>query len=116
VSGKHRTPHVAILVTAVLSVLICVYAAAFAVITSISTICLYLAYGIPIWLNARKRQVTPAMAPWNLGRWSPLVNWIAIVWIVVICIIFLLPPNELVLYTMVGVALFLAVYWKMRGR
>lgn len=114
VSGRHRTPHIAIIVTAVLSVLICLYAAAFAVITSISTICLYLAYGIPIWLNARNRQVTPANAPWNLGRWSPLINWIAIVWIVVITVIFMLPPNELVLWTMLGVAAFLAVYWKLR--
>ncbi|HEV7922855.1 MAG TPA: amino acid permease [Thermoanaerobaculia bacterium] len=114
VSGRHRTPHVAIIVTAVLSVLICLYAAAFAVITSISTICLYLAYGIPIWLNARNRQVTPELAPWNLGKWSPLINWIAIVWIVVITIIFMLPPNELVFWTMLGVAAFLAVYWKLR--
>ena len=114
VSGRHRTPHVAILVTAVLSVLICVYAAAFAVITSISTICLYLAYGIPIWLNARNRQVTPANAPWNLGRWAPLINWIAIVWIVVITVIFMLPPNQLVFWTMLGVAAFLAVYWRLR--
>ncbi|HKO54496.1 MAG TPA: amino acid permease [Thermoanaerobaculia bacterium] len=114
VSGRHRTPHIAIIVTAVLSVLICLYAAAFAVITSISTICLYLAYGIPIWLNARNRRVTPDMAPWNLGRWSPLVNWIAIVWIVIITVIFMLPPNQLVLWTMLGVAAFLAVYWRLR--
>jgi amino acid transporter len=114
VSGRHRTPHVAIIVTAVLSVLICLYAAAFAVITSISTICLYLAYGIPIWLNARNRRVTPELAPWNLGRWSPLINWIAIVWIAVITVIFMLPPNQLVFWTMLGVAAFLAVYWRLR--
>ena len=35
--------------------LICLYAAAWFVVTSISTICLYLAYGIPILLNLRNR-------------------------------------------------------------
>ncbi|HEY4641442.1 MAG TPA: amino acid permease, partial [Thermoanaerobaculia bacterium] len=100
VSGKHQVPHVAILVTSVLSVLICVYAAAWFVVTSISTICLYLAYGIPIFLKLRHGM--KAEHPWSLGRFSPVVNVIAIVWIVVIAIVFMLPPNELVLWTMLG--------------
>ena len=122
VSGKHQTPHVAILVTSILSVLLCIYAAAFAVITSISTICLYLAYGIPILLNARNRLrrrgewVTRETAPWNLGAWSPLVNAIALAWIAVIAVVFLLPPNELVLWTMVALAVVLAVYYALRRR
>jgi amino acid transporter len=116
VSGMHRTPDVAIVVTAILSVLICIYAAAWYVVTSISTICLYLAYGIPILLNFRKRQVTPANAPWNLGRWSPLVNAVALVWIAVITIVFMLPPNELVLWTMLGTALALTAWWALSAR
>jgi amino acid transporter len=116
VSGMHRTPDVAIVVTAILSVLICIYAAACYVVTSISTICLYLAYGIPILLNFRKRQVTPANAPWNLGRWSPLVNAVALVWIAVITIVFMLPPNELVLWTMLGTALALTAWWALSAR
>jgi amino acid transporter len=76
VGGRHHTPHVAILVTSILSVLVCIYAAAWFVVTSISTICLYLAYGIPILLNARNRLrrrgewITGDLAPWNLGGWS----------------------------------------------
>jgi amino acid transporter len=122
VSGRHQTPHVAIVVTSILSVLLCLYAAAFAVITSISTICLYLAYGIPILLNARNRLrgrgewVTRETAPWNLGRWSPLVNAIALVWIAILTIVFLLPPNELVLWTMLALAAVLALYAALRRR
>jgi amino acid transporter len=101
VSGKHQTPHVAILVTSVLSVFICLYAAAWFVVTSISTICLYLAYGIPILLKLRHGL---AGNPWSLGRWSKLVNVIAIAWIAIITIVFMLPPNELVLWTMLAVA------------
>jgi K+ transporter len=30
--------------------------------------------------------------PWNLGRWSPLVGWVAVGWVIFICILFVLPP------------------------
>lgn len=122
VSGTHRTPAVAIIVTSALSVVICLYAAAWFVVTSISTICLYLAYGIPIYLNARNRRrregefMTKEIAPWSLGRWSPLLNAIAIAWIAFITIIFMLPPNELVLWTMIGVGIALTLYWLLSAR
>src|SRR6185312_4116370 len=73
VSRNYRTPVVAIIVTSALSVAICLYAAAYYVVTSISTIALYLAYVIPIYLNWRNRRkqrgeyVTSVQAPWNLG-------------------------------------------------
>jgi L-asparagine transporter-like permease len=88
------------------------------VITSISTLTLYLAYGIPIYLNWRNRRrgephaATPHTAPWNLGDWGPLVNAVAMAWIAVVTVIFSLPPNELVLWTMLGVAVGLAVAWR----
>jgi len=122
VGVRHQTPSVAIVVTSVLSVLICLYAAAFVVVTSISTICLYLAYGIPIYLNARNRRrrsgewMTPKIAAWNLGRWSRQLNAVAIIWIAVLTIIFMLPPNELVLWTMIGVAIGLVAYWWLSAR
>src|SRR5262249_10856568 len=56
VHAYHRTPIYAILLTSVLAVLITVYAAAYTVVTSISTITLDLAYVIPIWLNWRNRR------------------------------------------------------------
>ncbi len=115
VGGRHRTPYAAILVAAALSVLICVYAAAWFVVTSISTICLYLAYGIPILLHVRNR-LPRAETPWSLGRFGPFVNVIAIVWIAVITVVFMLPPNELVLWTMLFVAAALTVYWLAAAR
>src|SRR5262249_55524517 len=48
VSQRYRTPIPAILITSGLAVLLCVYAAAYTVVTSISTITLYLAYIIPV--------------------------------------------------------------------
>lgn len=117
VSPRYGTPVFAILLTSVLAVLLSVYAAAFTVITSISTITLYLAYGIPIFLNLRNRRrrrgefTSPATAPWNLGRGNQAAGLLAVGWIVVIVVIFSLPPNELVLWTMLSFALLLATYW-----
>jgi amino acid transporter len=122
VSPKYRTPVWSIVITSVLSVLICIYAAAFFVVTSISTITLYLAYMFPIylnWRNKRRRQgefTTRETAPWSMGKWGPLVNVIAIVWVLIISVIFSLPPNELVLWTMVGLAIVLGLYWQLSAK
>ena len=107
-----------ILITSALAVLICLYAAAYSVVTSISTITLYLAYVIPIYLNWRNKRrwrgefITCEMAPWNLGNAGPTVNVIAMLWVTFITIIFSIPPNELVLWTMLLLALTLFVYWR----
>jgi amino acid transporter len=117
VSGRLGTPVYSIVVTSILCVLTSLYAAAFTVLTSISTITLYLAYGIPILLNLRNRRrgrgefTTGATAAWSLARYGNAIAFIALLWIAVITVIFSLPPNELVLWTMLGFALLLVVYW-----
>jgi amino acid transporter len=122
VHPEYRTPVCAIIVTSILAVLLCLYAAASSVITSISTITLYLAYIIPVYLNWRNRRramgefVTPEMAPWNLGRWAAPINFIAICYTAFIVVIFSIPPNELVLWTMLAVALGLLLYWKLYAK
>jgi len=122
VSPRWRTPVWSIVITAALSILVCVYAAAFSVVTSISTIALYLAYGIPIFLNLRNRLrgrgewVTKETAPWNLGRGAAVINGVALGWIALITVVFCLPPNELTLWTMLGVGGMLAVYWAAYAR
>jgi len=122
VHPRRRTPSCAIVVTSVLTLLITAYAAAYSVVTSISTITLYLAYVIPIYLNWRNRRrgrgehTTPVTAPWTLGRAGGAVNLIAIAWVVVITVVFALPPNELVLWTMVLTAAILGMYWRWSAR
>jgi amino acid transporter len=122
VHAQHRTPIVAIVVTSLLAILITAYAAAYTVVTSISTITLYLAYVIPIALNWRNRRrgrgehATPTTAPWSLGRWAPLVNGIAVAWVAFIVVVFALPPNELVLWTMLLLAVALGAYWMLSAR
>jgi amino acid transporter len=112
-----KTPGNAILVTCLLTIVTCLWAAAFSVVTSISTIALYLAYVIPVFLNWRNRRkqkgewVSRENAPWSLGKWSSAINIVAMVWTVFICIVFSIPPNELVLWTMLALAILLAIYW-----
>ena len=122
VSARYRTPVWAILIPSVLAVLISLYAAAYYVITSISTIVLYLAYMIPIYLNWRNKRrgqgefTTPQSAPWSLGRWGKPINAVAIAWTLFITAIFSIPPNELVLWTMLLVAIALGLYWRLYAR
>ena len=122
VSPRHGTPAAAIVATSVLAVLMTAYAAAYSVVTSISTITLYLAYVIPIYLNWRNRRrcrgeyTMPANAPWNLGRLSAVFNVVAILWVAFIAVVFALPPNELVLWTMLAVAFGLAADWRLSAR
>ena len=62
---------------------------AFAAVTSIAVIGLYIAYAVPVFL--RRRNPHFREGPWTLGRWSPFIGWIAVVWVVFIVILFMLP-------------------------
>ena len=63
---------------------------AYFAVTSIAVIGLYIAYGIPILLRLLAGDKFQR-GPWHLGRWSYLVGWIAVIWIVFIAILFVLP-------------------------
>ena len=63
---------------------------AYFAITSIAVIGLYVAYVAPVFLRVRAgSRFQPG--PWTLGRWGPLVGTIATIWVVFICIVFMLP-------------------------
>ena len=63
---------------------------AYAAVISIAVIGLYIAYGIPILLRLRAGD-SFERGPWHLGRWSRPIGIIAVVWIVLISILFILP-------------------------
>jgi amino acid transporter len=66
------------------------YSVAFFAIVSIGTVGLYVAYIIPVFLRLRAGS-TFQVGPWNLGRWSAPIGWIAVVWVVIITILFFAP-------------------------
>ncbi|MEU1817494.1 amino acid permease [Streptomyces roseifaciens] len=63
---------------------------AYAAVTSIATIGLYLAYAAPTLLRLRKGDAFER-GPWHLGRWSKPVGVVAIGWVAVITVLFMLP-------------------------
>ena len=63
---------------------------AYLAVTSVAVIGLYIAYVTPVFLRRLNKSFTPG--PWHLGKWSPVIGWIAVVWVIFICILFVLPP------------------------
>jgi hypothetical protein len=86
---------------------------------ALSTTALYASYALPIYLNVRRaREEGRVRGPWNLGRYSRAVNLLALSWIAVITVLFVLPPSQLAGYTFAGSLFLLFVYWRvyMRAR
>ena len=65
------------------------FSVAFFAIVSIGTVGLYVAYIIPVFLRLRNRDFQ--VGPWNLGKWSKPIGWVAFCWVVLIGIVFFLP-------------------------
>jgi amino acid permease (GABA permease) len=63
---------------------------AYAAVTSIATIGLYIAYVLPTLLR-RIQGKSWQGGRWSLGRWSPLVGWLGIIWVAFISVLFMLP-------------------------
>lgn len=66
---------------------------AYAAVTSIAVIGLYVAYVAPVFLRLRAGKRFQE-GPWSLGRWSKPVGIIATIWVVVIFILFNLPQVQ----------------------
>ena len=81
-------------------------------ITSVSTVMLYWAYGVCIWLGMRGDQGWRDRQTWSLGRWSRPLAWVSVIWIVLFSPVFLYPfalnPAS---WLIVGVSLVLLVVY-----
>jgi amino acid transporter len=120
VSPRYRSPHVAIWISTAAAFVVALWSEAYAVMVALSTIALYTSYALPIFLSARRRRSgeRSSHGPWHLGRYSPLVNAVALAWVAVVTVLFVLPPNELAGYTFAGSLALLTLYWRgyMRSR
>ena len=113
VSPRYRSPHVAVWVSVAAAFAVALWTNAYSAMTALSTIALYASYGLPIWvgLRARRGGRWSSFGPWHLGRWSTAVNVAALVWVCVLTVLFVLPPNELAGYTFGGSLVVLVAYW-----
>lgn len=94
VSPRTRTPVAAVWLAALgalaLGLPYLINTTAYAAVTSIAVIGLYIAYVIPTFLRVRKGGAfTPG--PWHLGRWSRLVGVVSVGWVLAITVLFMLP-------------------------
>jgi len=96
---------------------------AYAAVTSIAVIGLYIAYVMPTYLRLRQGE-SFERGPWHLGRWSYIVGWIAVIWVGIITILFMLPQASPITWlsfnyapVAVGVVLgFAWIYWMVSAK
>ena len=117
VSHRYRTPANSLTAMVVVSWLFSVAAfivgtgTAIVIITAISTIFLYAAYGVVIYLGATT-QGWLSERVWSLGRWSKPIAWISVAWIVVLMVLFSWPTSGNISWPfMVGTVVVLLVYY-----
>jgi amino acid permease (GABA permease) len=91
---------------------------AYAAVTSIAVIGLYIAYVLPTFLRLRAGDRFER-GPWHLGRWSRPIGIIAVTWVVFITVLFMLPqvsPVEVGTFNYTPVAVlavlgFAGIWW-----
>ncbi len=97
--------------------------AAYFAVTSIATIGLYIAYVTPTLLRLRLGD-SFQRGPWHLGRWSYPIGIIAVTWVAIITILFMLPQvgpigfktfNYAIVAVLVVIG-FAGIYWLVSAR
>ena len=81
------------------------------IVTAISTIFLYAAYGVVIFLGATTSEWVKERV-WSLGRLSKPIAWVAVFWIIVLMVLFSWPTSgNISLPFMVGAVVLLLIYY-----
>jgi len=117
VSHRYRTPANALTAIVVVAFLFTVAGVAIGsgiaivVVTSVSTIFLYAAYGVVIYLGARSDDWMKERV-WSLGRWSRPVAWLSVFWVLVLMVLFSWPTSGNIAWPfMLITVVFLLVYY-----
>jgi amino acid transporter len=117
VSRRYRTPANALTGIVVVSWLFTVAAGivgggtAIVIVTAVSTIFLYAAYGICIYLGATTSDWLGDRV-WSLGRWSKAIAWVSIFWVVVLMVLFSFPTSGNISWPFMAITVaFLVVYY-----
>jgi amino acid transporter len=117
VSHRYRTPANSLAAVAVVAWLFTIAAfivgtgTAIVIITAISTIFLYAAYGVVIFLGATTSEWRTHRV-WSLSSWSKPVAYVAIFWVLVLMVLFSFPTSGNISWPfMVGAVVLLVVYY-----
>jgi amino acid transporter len=127
INGRTRTPTNAIWLAAggafLLGLPYLWNVTAYAAVTSIAVIGLYIAYVLPTFLRLRQG-ADFERGPWHLGRWSRPIGIIAVAWVAFITVLFMLPQvspvtAETFNYTPIAVLAvvgFAGIWWLVSAR
>ncbi|SEE93737.1 amino acid permease [Streptomyces sp. Ag109_O5-10] len=127
VSPRTRTPVAAVWLAALSALALglpyLINYTAYAAVTSIAVIGLYVAYVIPTLLRVRKGDAFER-GPWHLGRWSLVVGVVSVTWVVIITVLFMLPQVSPVTWksfnyapvAVLAVLGFAAIWWQASAR
>jgi len=116
VSHKYRTPANALAMIVVVAWLFTVAAfyvgagVAVIIVTATSTIFLYAAYGICIFLGITTTGWLQHRV-WSLGRWSKTIGWVSVLWVVVLMVLFSFPTSGNISWPFMGAAVVLLVVY-----
>ena len=117
VSHRYRTPANSLTAIVVVAWLFSVAAfivgtgTAIVIITAISTIFLYAAYGVVIYLGATTSEWTGERV-WSLGRWSRPIAWLSVFWVLVLMVLFSWPTSGNISWPfMLGTVILLLIYY-----
>ncbi|HKQ76362.1 MAG TPA: amino acid permease [Blastocatellia bacterium] len=90
----------------------------YAIVTSISTIGLYLSYILPVYLSLRAKGAARKIGrgPWHLGRYSAPINFVAILWVIFLSVILSLPDGMRTGKSILAVSILLALWYGLRER
>jgi len=117
VSHRYRTPANSLTAMVVVAWVFSVAAGyvgggtAIIIVTAISTIFLYAAYGICIYLGATTTDWLSERV-WSLGRWSKPIAYVAIFWVIVLMVLFSWPTSGNISFPFMFVTVvFLVVYY-----
>ena len=118
VSHRYRTPANSLTGIVIVAWLFSVAAfyvgggTAIVIVTAVSTIFLYAAYGVVIYLGATTQGWLEHRV-WSLGRWSKPIAWLAVAWVLVLMVLFSFPTSGNISwpFMVITVALLLIYYF-----
>jgi amino acid transporter len=119
VDANSGAPGPAIWAIVLASLAAMLWSGAIPVVTSLSTVSLYVAYIVPVALGLRARRSGSSWtreAVWNLGRYGSAVNTVAVIYTAIICVILVMPPNQLAGQTFLGLTAVLTMLYILRAR
>ncbi|MFF7947679.1 amino acid permease [Streptomyces griseorubiginosus] len=118
-----RAVWLAVIVAGVLALPSLYSPTAYGAVTAISVVAMTPAYVIPVFLRLRAGSAFQA-GPWNLGRWGRPIGWVAVVWVLVVTVLFCLPQSSPItvnsmnyaVLALLAVLVLARVWWQVAGR